>query len=109
MVILTKNETIELSSGRSIDVEITIEAHNESDYGADADGNRGINTWFIEGHSCKYDDDIELTEEEVSELEDKLENIVYENDAWDFDSASEKDEDDYDDDYDDDEEEEDED
>jgi len=63
-------------------------------FGADADGNRGQGRWLVDSHEYDLDDDTfqMLSEEEVTELEERIEELVYEG-SWDFEHA-EEDEDD---------------
>jgi hypothetical protein len=92
---VSKETTIELSTGTTVDVEIEVFGEYDSQFGADADGNRGQGRWLIDSHAHTYDDALVLTSEEFDELCEKVEEIVYENE-WDFDSAEEEDEDDAD-------------
>jgi hypothetical protein len=64
--VLTKDFTVFISPGRTVTSEVTAELVYEADYGADADGNRGIGVWFVEGLQLSYigrDDNEETLDE----------------------------------------------
>jgi len=97
MPTIIKDMSIELSTGTTIDVEITVEGVYDGMFGADADGNRGVGRWMVDNHSYMYmvSDNVSLTSEEDDELDEKIEEIVYEGD-WDFEAASDEDDEDAD-------------
>jgi hypothetical protein len=87
MASITREFEIELSDGRTINVSVTVEGEYESDYGADADGNRGVGTWFVSGHSFEADE--ALTPSEEYEVSEKVDELVSD-ESWDFDSAEDE-------------------
>lgn len=89
---VTKEQDVELSSGRTVSVDIEIFGIYDSQFGADADGNRGQGRWLIDSHGYTITED-DLTPEEETELDEKVEEIVYDGE-WDFDNAEPDDEDD---------------
>lgn len=88
---LTKEQDIELSTGTTVAVEIEVFGIYDAQFGADADGNRGQGRWMIDSHG--YSTDASLTQEEEEELDEKVEEIVYDGE-WDFENAEEDEEDD---------------
>lgn len=90
---ITKELTIELDDGREFTIEVTATASYDSNYGADADGNRGMGVWDREDDEFTIPDvDAEgyrLDSVEKEELEKKL-NLEIERQDWDFSSADEK-------------------
>ena len=98
MATITKEfEEIELSSGKVVNLSITVTGVHESHYGADADGNRGVSKWFIDDWSHEVECDDELNDDESVEAAEKAEELVDETD-WDFENASDEDDDDFEDD-----------
>lgn len=95
MSTINKETEIELSTGRTIAVELEVVGLYDSHYGADADGNRGQGRWLIDSHGYSISDDFELTEEEANELDEKVEELVYEGE-WDFEAADSNEDDDLD-------------
>ena len=89
-------EEIELSSGKTVTLEITVTGVYDARYGADADGNRGVGTWLIEDASYETHSDDDLDDDDKAEIESRVESIV-DSEDWDFDNASEEDEEDLDD------------
>ena len=73
---LTRGLEVELSDGMPFNVEVTVLGAYDGNYGADADGNRGMPVWFIDDISFKvptHDEEGKLlTKEERQELEEKL-------------------------------------
>lgn len=65
--------TLKLSTGKEIDVLIEWQSFADNNYGADADGNRGISTNIVEDYSFDFDK-TELTLQEINEIEQKCEN-----------------------------------
>jgi len=88
MAEVTREFELELKDGRTVNVTVTVEGSHDPDYGADADGNRGVSMWFIEDHS--YEADEELNAEEKKEVDALVDSLVDE-EEWDFDSADEDD------------------
>lgn len=86
MSTITKECEVELSTGRTVAVSLEVEGIYDSHYGADADGNRGQGRWMVDSHSYEVETEDELSEEETAELDEKVEELVYEGD-WDFDTA----------------------
>lgn len=86
MATILKEREIELSSGKLIVVHLEVDGIYDADFGADADGARAVGRWLVDSHSYEFDTEDELTEEEESELVDKVEEIVYES-VWDFENA----------------------
>jgi hypothetical protein len=86
MAEISKEFEIEVN-GRTVNVNVTVEGYFEADYGADADGNRGVGMWFLDGHS--YEADEELTGEEKTQVDEKVEELVND-EAWDFEAASQE-------------------
>lgn len=84
---LNKAFTVELESGKILTVEVTASGYFESDYGADADGNRGVGMWFVDDIEYtlpKVDEKGEvLTDEELDELDEVL-NEEIDNFTWEF-------------------------
>jgi hypothetical protein len=91
MADVTKEFEIELDNGNVVNVSITVEGDYEANYGADADGNRGVGMWFISDHSYEILDDSELSDSETAELAEKVEEKVSDED-WDFDTAQDDEE-----------------
>jgi hypothetical protein len=86
MVTINKDMNIELSTGTTIDVEVEVFGIFDSQFGADADGNRGEGRWLIDSHGYSVSDNVSLTAEEEDELDEKIEEIVYDG-QWDFANA----------------------
>lgn len=86
---------MELSTSKSVIVHIEVEGLLEPRYGADIDGNGGIGKWFVDGHTYEIESEDELTNDEMEEVNDMVEDLVYDGD-FDFqDNANyEKEEDD---------------
>ena len=80
---------IDLDEGKTVSVEIDVIGLYDARLGADADGRRGEGTWLVDSHGYSITSDEELTDEETSELEEKIEEIVDDGD-FDFESASER-------------------
>lgn len=84
---VTKSLTIELNSGKSFEVDVTAVGLYDSNWGADADGNRGMGVWLLE--DLEYDlpdtDDegLRLTNEEMIELATQVE-LKANDQAWVF-------------------------
>lgn len=87
MAEITKEFEVELKDGRTVNVTVTVEGSHDPDYGADADGNRGVSMWFIEGHS--YEADEELNSADKVEVDALVDSLV-DDEEWDFDSADEE-------------------
>lgn len=89
-------EEVELPSGKVVNLTITVTGTHEANYGADADGNRGVSKWLIDSftHEVTSDED-ELDHEDHDQIAEKVEEMVYEED-WDFEAADDEDEDDED-------------
>ena len=90
MATCTKETEIEFSDDgqgecKVVDVTIEVEGYLDPDFGSDADGNRGEPTWFVDGWTAEYDKD-GLTEKEILEINEKVEEIVLE-ESWDFEAA----------------------
>lgn len=88
-----KSNTFTILSGdteKFITIEITVTGHLDRNYGADADGNRGVPVWFIEDHDYTVptlcDDGTTLTQADLEQLEEEVGNWVNNTD-WDFDEA----------------------
>jgi hypothetical protein len=77
---------IDLDNGTIVTVELEIEGTFDANYGADADGNRGVGRWLVESHSYEVSSEDELSDDEESEVKEKVEELVYDSD-WDFDQA----------------------
>lgn len=84
----SKDLDIELDDGTEISCTVHVTGTLDENYGADADGNRGVSRWIVESHEVEHTED--LTEEQQSELDDKIEVKVDETD-WDFDNAGDQD------------------
>jgi hypothetical protein len=80
---------IDLDEGKTVSVEIDIAGLYEPRYGADADGKRGDGIWLVDSHTYTVNSEEELTDDETAELEEKIEELVYDGD-WDFEAASER-------------------
>lgn len=93
MASISKEFEIEMSDETLINVTVTVTGIHEPDYGADADGNRGIDTWIVD--SFNYDADDEVSDELRSELDSRVEELVN-GTEWDFESVLDQDEDDFD-------------
>jgi hypothetical protein len=83
MITINKDVNVELSTGTTIEVEIEVFGIYDSQFGADTDGNRGEGRWLIDSHGYSISDNISLTDEEEDELDEKIEEIVYDG-QWDF-------------------------
>ncbi len=83
---LSKEFELELKDDRLVNVTITVKGDYESDYGGDADGNRGVGAWFINSHS--YEADEELLDQNKLEVDLMVEELVNDED-WDFDEIEE--------------------
>lgn len=90
MASVTKEFEVELDDSNVVNVSVTVEGDYESNYGADADGRGGTGMWFISDHSYEVIDGTDLSEEESAELAAKVSDLV-DDEEWDFDSASEPD------------------
>ncbi len=70
--------TVTLSTGKRVTSEVDIEYTLERNYGADADGNRGVDVTFCDGltiHNTEFaDDDSMLSADERIEAEQLLES-----------------------------------
>jgi hypothetical protein len=72
---------VELDSGIEVTVYVEVDITYDSDYGADADGNRGSDVYFID--DLRYiipdrdDNDVELTAEDKKDLERILEDKIH--------------------------------
>ncbi len=70
--------TVKLSTGKSVTSEVDIEYSLERNYGADADGNRGMDVTFCDGitiHNTEFaDDDSMLSADERIEAAQLLES-----------------------------------
>lgn len=73
-----------------VTVDIVVYGVYESDYGADADGNRGISAWFIEDYEYMIpdvsDDGTQLETVQKEKLKLVVQNLI-ENHDWDFEEA----------------------
>jgi hypothetical protein len=82
---------IELRSGKFITATVSATLIHDSNYGADADGNRGVAMTFLEDLSWDAplvdDDGVELSEQEQLEAEDAILKAA-EDHCWDEDAAS---------------------
>ena len=70
---VTLNDDDGYEQDHEVAVELTLEL--DSDYGADADGNRGMPTWFIEDWKIEEvdgQDASELDKSFISKIEDKI-------------------------------------
>lgn len=91
MATCTKEVEIELSTEKVVDVTLKVEGCYDPSYGADADGNRGEATWFVDNWDDSEYETEGLTEKEISELKDKIEELVLE-ESWDFGTAKDDEE-----------------
>lgn len=75
-----KDISVELSNGSEITTEVEFVGDYDSNYGADADGNRGIGVWFCDEENyilrSKDDDGNILSEEQKKEYEKLLEDKI---------------------------------
>ena len=82
-----KEISVELKSGKIVTVEVTAIGSYDSNYGADADGNRGMGVWFLDDVEFKIpevaDDGSGLHNLEMKEAEDLL-NIRLESEDFEF-------------------------
>lgn len=74
---VTKEITVTLKSGKKVTAEYTAVFYYDSNYGADADGNRGMPMWFLDdcypAAEIKTDDEgVELSKEEIEEADDLM-------------------------------------
>lgn len=92
----SKDYEIELESGRTIECTVHVEGYFEEDFGADADGNRGTDQWFIDSWESEHDES--LTKEEQAEFDEKIEEKVFA-ETWDFEGADEDEDADRDEDF----------
>lgn len=81
MITKTISKTVTLKDGRKVTVEITADFVKEVNYGADADGNRGVTAYFLDDYGFeivkKYcDNGTELTKENIREVEDLVEKSI---------------------------------
>lgn len=83
-----KEHEIELSDGQSIECSIEVDGYLDENFGADADGNRGEARWLIDSWSHTHQE--ELSDDDQAELDEKIEEYVFEQ-TWDFDNAPERD------------------
>ena len=74
---VTKTVSIELESGEGLEIEVEAIAVYDPHYGADADGNRGVGTWFID--EINYHMPSDLKKEQENEVSDKIEKFVIQN------------------------------
>lgn len=81
----TKEVEIELKDGKVVDTLIEVNGIWDQEFGADADGNRAQGQWLRESWSHEHNET--LTEDEESELNERVEEIVFE-EEWDFASAA---------------------
>lgn len=86
MALITKEREVDLSTGKTVTVHLEIEGIYDSHFGADADGNRGVGRWLVEGHSYEIETEDDLSDDETSELDGLVEEIVYDG-TWDFENA----------------------
>ena len=73
-----------------VTVDIVVYGVCESNYGADADGNRGINAWFVEDYEYTIPDASDDGTPLETIQKEKLKLIIQdlaENHDWDFDAA----------------------
>lgn len=81
---LQKEITVTLTNGKQVTSDVRIYYSTESNYGADADGNRGMEATFIDEVDCGdvevADDGSALSTEEKNEayarFEDKIEGYI---------------------------------
>lgn len=82
-------ETIELENGRMVSVDLELVIIYERDFGADADGNRGVACRILDDYDYTCSDD--LTADEKKELDKAVKNLVerkmfdgeiFNEDAW---------------------------
>lgn len=73
MKTFNKKVKVELETGKSFEVNVAVQAYKEN-YGADADGNRGVMTWFV--HDYEFAMPPDLTEEEVIETDEQVEDKI---------------------------------
>jgi hypothetical protein len=81
--ILKKEFTVELGDDKTVTAEMNATFIYDANYGADADGNRGMGVWFVDDvyptHEIAYDDDgRRLTREEIELAQDLLEILASE-------------------------------
>ena len=77
-------EEIELSSGKIVNISVSVSGIHEANYGADIDGNRGVSRWFIDDFEFEAScEDGELDDAEQAEVAEKVEELVFDDD-WDF-------------------------
>jgi hypothetical protein len=91
---MTKELTVELESGKTFEIEVTATGVYDSNYGADADGNRGMALWFLDEVAFdlpKTDEDGNiLTIDELHELDVKLNKLALDEDwEWSLDNDRE--------------------
>jgi hypothetical protein len=87
MANIHREREIELLSGKTVTVDIEVEGIYDSHYGADGDGGRGVGRWLIDSHSYVIDTEETLTDDEESEIDGIVEELVYEGE-WDWESAA---------------------
>lgn len=87
MVSKTEEITIELDDV-DVTLEITVTAYLDEDYGADADGNRGVSKWIVDEISYEgsdgevYSDSGDLLDSDQKKLlDEEISDLV---DDWDF-------------------------
>lgn len=78
---------IELVTGKTVTVHVEVEGLYDSRYGADADGNRGVGKWLVDGLDYEIESEDELNSDELEEVDVEVENLVYGGD-FDFETAS---------------------
>lgn len=72
---------------KPVTADIVVYGVYENDYGADADGNRGVAAWFIEDYEYVVpdvdDEGHKLSDEEHETLKGMVQDFI-ENNDWDF-------------------------
>lgn len=90
MAEIQKDFTIVTDSNKIATIEVLAHGYYESDYGADADGNRGVPTWFLDGFTydipTAFDDGSLLSDDEKTEVKAILERETFAAD-WDFENG----------------------
>lgn len=77
MATRNREVTVETYTGKVVTVDVTIKATFDDNYGADADGNRGVGVWEIDETTFKVpdkdDDGALLTQAEKEEVDELVE------------------------------------
>lgn len=75
VISMKMNKILNLNlNGEEVDVEVCITLSYDSDYGADADGNRGIAVYSINDYDFTILNNVKLDKDEYSELVDMIED-----------------------------------